>query len=93
MNMNKLINKLPLLAFVLAAFAALAFSSPRVPEYAQDPVNPSIWYDLTNTNPSGTTYECDAVEDVCTRILPSTSADMVAEGEFVKHGSLPIYNP
>jgi len=91
--MNKLINKLPLLAFVLAAFAAFAFSSPRTPEYAQDTVNPSIWYDLTNVTPGPTTYVCDEVDDICTRAQPSTSAAMVEDGEFVKNGTLPIHNP
>ena len=81
------------MAFALAAFAAFAFSSPSAPQYAQDSSNPSIWYDLTNVTPSNTTYECDDVEEICTRVLPNSSAAMVAEGEFVKKGSLPIHNP
>ena len=91
--MNKLEGKLPLIAFVVAAFAAVAFTSPVAPEFAQDPSNPSIWYDLTNVTPSSTTYECDDEEDICTRVLPNSSATMVAEGEFVKKGNLPIHNP
>ncbi len=93
MSMNKLMSKLPLLAFVLAAFAAVAFTSPRGPEYAQDPVNPSIWYDLTHVAPSSTSYECDDAEQVCTRIQPNSNSDMVEEGLFVKYGDLPIANP
>lgn len=93
MLMNTLIKKLPLLAFLLAAFAAVAFTSPRGPEFAQDPVNPSIWYDLTNVTPSSSTYECDDVEQVCTRLQPNSGSAMVAEGLFVKYGNLPIANP
>ncbi|MEB2782675.1 hypothetical protein U3A58_19965 [Algoriphagus sp. C2-6-M1] len=91
--MNTLIKRLPIMAFVLAAFAAFAFSSPSAPQYAQDSSDPGIWYDLTNVTPSSTTYECDDVEDICTRVLPNSSAAMVAEGEFVKKGTLPIHNP
>lgn len=91
--MNKLIKSLPALAMVLAATFAFAFSSPSSPEYAQDQVNPSIWYDLTNVTPGPTTYDCDEVDDTCTRALPNDSAPMIAEGEFVKNGTLPIHNP
>lgn len=91
--MNTLIKRLPAFAFVLAAFAAFAFSSPAAPEYAQDSSDPEIWYDLTNVTPSSTTYECDDVVDICTRALPNDSAPMVDNGEFVKKGTLPIHNP
>lgn len=91
--MEAITKRLPLLAFVLAAFAAVAFTSPRGPEYAQDSVDPDIWYDLTLVNPSSTTYECDDADEICTRISPTTSSAMVAEGEFRKIGNLPVYNP
>lgn len=89
--MNKLIKLLPAFALVLAATFAFAFSPAGAPEYAQDSSNPSIWYDLTGITPGPSTYECDFSEDVCTRVLPNTSATMQKEGEFVKNGNLPIH--
>lgn len=57
--MNTLIKKLPLLAFVLAAFAALAFTSP------QEEVNQERWakiggvfVDVTDEVAEGN-YRCD----------------------------------
>jgi hypothetical protein len=88
--MNKLINKLPLLAFVLAAFAAVAFTSPETGEYAQDPDNPSIWYDLSEVDPGPETYECNNTGN-CLRDAPSTSGTVIANGMFVKHSDeLPV---
>jgi hypothetical protein len=57
--MEAITKRLPLLAFVLAAFAAVAFTSPKsnTGEYGQEN---GIWYDVTNTAPSPTTYECDS---------------------------------
>ncbi|SDD37954.1 hypothetical protein SAMN04488104_102718 [Algoriphagus faecimaris] len=93
--MNKLMSKLPLLAFVLVAFAAFAFNMPGEldPEYAQDPDNQEIWYDLSSVTPGPNTYECDDVQDVCTRVLPSSSAAMKTSGEFIKNGTLPVVQP
>lgn len=59
MNMNKLINKLPLLAFVMAAFAAVAFTAPSsiTGEFG---LAGGTWYDVTGINPDEDTYVCDA---------------------------------
>ncbi|SFT96309.1 hypothetical protein SAMN04489724_3004 [Algoriphagus locisalis] len=89
--MKKLEGKLPLLAFVVAAFAAVAFTSPKDldPEYAQDPTNPAIWYDLSNETPGDDTYRCNLqVTDVCTRSLPDDMAPAKKNGEFVINGEL-----
>jgi len=59
--MNKLINKLPLLAFVLAAFAAVAFTSPKEATNLFGEEN-GTWYDVTNTTPNNDTYVCDQVD-------------------------------
>lgn len=56
--MNRILNKLPLLAFVLAAFAAVAFTSPKEEEggamYGYDGTH---WYEIVGAE--GTTYNCD----------------------------------
>ncbi|QYH38958.1 hypothetical protein GYM62_09195 [Algoriphagus sp. NBT04N3] len=93
--MNKLVKLLPALALVLGAFVALAFNMPGEfdPEYAQDPDNPEIWYDLSTVTPGPNTYECDDVQDICTRVLPSSSAAMKTSGEFIKNGTLPEVQP
>ena len=57
--MNKLINKLPLLAFVLAAFAAVAFTSPSEEVGTMYGYDGTDWYEVTGP-PSPTTYACDA---------------------------------
>lgn len=88
--MNTLIKRLPLFAFVLAAFAAFAFTSPRTGEYAQDPSVPSIWYDLSEVDPGPDTYECINTGN-CLRSAPNTSAPVIANGMFVKHSEdLPV---
>ncbi|SFB35540.1 DUF6520 family protein [Algoriphagus aquimarinus] len=59
--MNNLIKRLPLFAFVLAAFAAFAFTSPKnVGEFGQ---SGGIWYDVTNETPGPTSYECNNSPD------------------------------
>lgn len=65
--MNKLINKLPLLAFVLAAFAAFAFSSPNdalAPRYGKVGANV---YNVTGLTmgPGANQYWCDSETTVC----------------------------
>lgn len=63
MKMNKLINKLPLFAFVLAAFAAVAFTSPEVAtnEYGEEG---GTWYNVTGITPDDDTYVCNAEPNV-----------------------------
>lgn len=65
--MNKLINKLPLLAFVLAAFAAVAFNFPEegnTSKYGSDGIDT---YDVTNVDmgPGADEYQCNSETLVC----------------------------
>ncbi|RIW12171.1 hypothetical protein D0X99_19640 [Algoriphagus lacus] len=60
--MNKFLNKLPLLAFVLAAFAAVAFS-PKEMETDQYGLHNGVWYNVTGQIPSDQTYRCNNQED------------------------------
>ena len=81
MKMKKSMNYLPLLAFVLAAFAGMAFNEAEVftPEYGSDGVD---WYDVTNKT-EGIDYFCDKDEDACTRDMPSSSGNELQKGLFV----------
>jgi hypothetical protein len=79
MIMNTLIKKLPLLAFVLAAFAALAFTSPvdTDPEYGFDGTD---WQNVAELT-IGVDYDCNLEPgQVCTRTAPSPAAPMVKPG-------------
>lgn len=91
--MNKLRKLLPMLALALGASLAFTQAGDLDPEYAQDPDNPAIWYDLSAVTPGPNTFECDAAQDICTRVLPSTSATMKRSGEFIKNGVLPEVQP
>ncbi len=90
MNMNKLINKLPILAFVLAAFAAVAFS-PK--DMAMNVYGESAgqWYNVTGITPGPSTYTCDQQEDVeCLHDAPNGNPINIGEDKvFVKRGTLP----
>tara|TARA_R110002020_G_scaffold131044_1_gene293029 strand:+ start:5399 stop:5647 length:249 start_codon:yes stop_codon:yes gene_type:complete len=77
--MNTLIKRLPLFAFVLAAFAAFAFTSPPPAEYGLSGTN---WIDVTGLTPGLTTYQCNLDPQACTREAPSTSAPVVKTGIF-----------
>ncbi|WPR76033.1 DUF6520 family protein [Algoriphagus sp. NG3] len=59
--MNKVKGALPIIAFVFAAFAAFAFSSPKslTGEYG---LSGSTWYDVTGINPDEDTYVCNEDE-------------------------------
>lgn len=85
MLMNTLIKKLPLLAFVLAAFAAVAFTPPHdpQPEYGLDG---SIWRDVTELE-IDVNYQCNDSEQVCTRSAPSEQAAPMKPGTFVFLGN------
>lgn len=91
--MNKLRKLLPALALLLGAGLAISQAGDLDPEFAQDPDNPAIWYDLSNVTPGPNTYECDDVPDVCTRVLPSSTSAMKTSGEFIKNGALPQVQP
>lgn len=65
--MNKLINKLPLLAFVVAGFAAFAFNFPDkevTSKYGSDGIDT---YDVTNVDmgPGADEYWCNEETVVC----------------------------
>ncbi|REG77515.1 hypothetical protein [Algoriphagus antarcticus] len=77
--MNKLAGKLPIIAFVFAAFAAFAFTSPPIPEYG---LSGSNWIDVTGLTPGPTTYQCNLDPQACTREAPNTSAPVVKTGIF-----------
>jgi hypothetical protein len=63
--MNKLLSKLPLLAFVLAAFAAVAFTSPvnDEPEYGT-PDGGVTWVQV-NDPENPVSYQCDEGSEAC----------------------------
>ncbi len=56
--MNKVKGALPIFAFLFAAFAALAFTSPKTHTglFGQED---DVWYDVTETDPDQDTYVCD----------------------------------
>ena len=81
--MNTLIKRLPLFAFVLAAFAAFAFTSPQTEEWGQ--IDEENFINVTGLTPGPTTYECDDEPDVCTRTAPNASAPVEKTGLFVNH--------
>lgn len=88
--MNKLIKKLPLLAFVLAAFAAVAFSpkDSAMNYYAE---SAGQWYNLSGIVPGPVTYTCDSHEDSeC--VYDSVNGTPINPDEdriFVIRGTLP----
>lgn len=56
--MKKLAGKLPLIAFVAAAFAAVAFTSPKTATELFGEED-EVWYDVSETDPDDDTYVCD----------------------------------
>ncbi|WP_339708310.1 DUF6520 family protein [Algoriphagus aquimarinus] len=80
--MNKIAGKLPIIAFVFAAFAAFAFTSPQVSEYG---LSGSNWINVTGLTPGPTTYQCNSDPQACTRQEPNLSAPVVKTGIFVNN--------
>ena len=85
--MDKLINKLPLLAFVLAAFAAVAFTGPKEedPMYARivDSQNNVTWLHV-NDPQNPVDYDCDNGSEYCLYSAPNESSPIgSADKEFV----------
>lgn len=79
MSMNKLMSKLPLLAFVLAAFAAVAFTSPKEATSLFGEEN-GTWYDVTLTMPNNDTYVCDQVDqDGCLYDAPHGTGNPIED--------------
>ena len=76
--MKRLTNLLPALALVLGAFAAVAFTSPKVTtgEYGQAG---GIWYDVEGINPDEDTYVCNSSPSQdCLFEEPSTSSTPIS---------------
>lgn len=65
MSMDKLLKKLPLLAFVLAAFAAVAFTSPvsEDPQYGT-PDGGETWVQV-NDPQNPVNYQCNSGSEAC----------------------------
>ena len=78
--MNKLEGKLPLIAFVVAAFAAVAFTSPQTEEWGQ--VDEETFIEVTNLIPGSTTYQCNGTLGACTRASNDPDAPVIKPGEF-----------
>lgn len=91
--MNTLIKRLPLFAFVLVAFSALAFNGPIVqPEsattiWAPDPLNPGQYIDVTEEVDEDR-YRCDEASMECTVTFSGNdpingTKTVLEEGQFV----------
>ena len=81
-----------MLVLGLVAVGTFAFTPPKSTTglFAQDPQNPSIWYDLTEVTPGDETYRCISSGD-CLRDEPSENGTVVQNGMFVKYAEeLPI---
>lgn len=82
--MNKLAKMLPVLALVLGATAAVAFTpaSSQSSEHGFDGQN---WINVTGLVPGPDTYQCDQNPQVCTRQAPNSSASPVKTGLFINN--------
>lgn len=82
--MTKIKGVLPIIAFVFAAFAALAFSpaDSQTAEYGFDGQN---WINVTGLVPGPDTYLCDEDPQVCTRRAPNPTAQQVKTGLFINN--------
>jgi hypothetical protein len=90
--MNKLMSKLPLLAFVLAAFAAVAFTSPKEvsdPMYGFDGTH---WYLIQGDE--GVTYVCDSdnTPGCLFDAIEGQPIDPEVERKFVNISLVPVGN-
>ena len=87
--MKKLFNVLPMLAFVLAGIAGMAFTSatdlddPKFGKFNGD------WYDVTGMTEGPTTYQCLQSSAVCLREQPNDQAAIVQNNAtFVLHADI-----
>ncbi len=91
--MNKLSKLLPVLALVLGAFAAVAFSPKDLPMNVYGE-SAGLWYNVTGITPGPSTYTCDQQVDVeC--LHDAVNGNPINPGEdriFVKRGTLPPAN-
>lgn len=92
--MNILIKRLPLFAFVLAAFSSLAFAGPTIqPESATnywtpDPLNPGQYINVT-VEVDEERYQCNAASMECTVTFSGNdpingTKTVLEEGQFVE---------
>ena len=88
--MNKLKGTLPIIAFVFAAFAAVAFTSPEEdgPMYGKtlDENNEEVWIHVNPPGEPEVEYNCDvATSDYCLYSTPDESSPITstANREFV----------
>jgi hypothetical protein len=65
MIMNKLLSKLPLLAFVLAAFTAVAFTSPVSDEPQYGTPDGGVTWVQINDPENPVNYQCDPGSEAC----------------------------
>ena len=77
---------------MLAIVAAFAFTerSVNTGEYGQ---HQGIWYDVTEVDPSSTTYQCDPAGNGCLYDEPFGMGQVissVSDRVFVKKGDLPL---
>ncbi|RAI85607.1 hypothetical protein [Algoriphagus yeomjeoni] len=80
--MNTLVKRLPLFAFVLAAFAAFAFTGPSDPD-PEFGLDGSTWRNVSGLTP-GVDYNCNYnPEMVCTHIAEDIESPAVKPGIFV----------
>lgn len=65
--MNKLLSKLPLLAFVLAATFAFGFNAPEKENTSKYGSHEGEVYDVTNVNvgPEEDEYQCNSLSGQC----------------------------
>ena len=90
--MEAITKRLPVLAFVLAAFAAVAFS-PKDSAMNVYGESAGQWYNVTGITPGPTTYTCDEQEDVeCLHDVNGNPINPGEDREFVKRGPLPPAN-
>ena len=78
--MNTLIKRLPLFAFILTAFAAVAFTSPQSEEWGQ--VDEDTFINVTNLTPGPLTYQCNGSSGACTRSSDDPTAPVIKPGVF-----------
>jgi len=94
--MNRLLSKLPLLAFVLAAFAAFAFNFPDREVTSEYGGVGTVVYDVTNVDmgPADDEYQCSGDSGQCLFQNPGLSVPVEnSEGQFEPGDALiPIPN-
>ena len=91
--MNSLIKRLPLFAFMLAAFAAFAFTSPEEAQTDVYGFDGEHWY-LVNQPPGPGTYNCvmDTAPGCLYEEIDGDPIDPNTNRKFQNNGLTPIEN-